>query len=513
MANIIDYARGASGPALRFRDMNAADALALTLLSWLDWDGLSGEGVELSRAAQALGSAYDGAAGDAEQRRDGVYIDEAVTGTGVAQANGTRPNASAENAAETGVGAGAADVAGTKPEARAPHIAPTDNGAGAANAASAQSLANLQGGIATVNAAAPMPVDAAAYAPDAGSAGSGDARTPLGSTASDAGRTDAAAGDADAVDVRSSGATSVQSPGAELELARVMAASPRYGSLKLYGFERADMTQPAMQFAALTLWDGHDAYLAFRGTDSSLAGWFEDIQLAYAEATPSQVRAREYLERAARRFGGGLYLGGHSKGGALALYAAVNAGAVQPRIRRVYSFDGPGVSRAAYQSARYARLRARLLTIVPPESVVGMLLWQDGEMRVVRSDARGVRQHDPMSWLTDSRGLVYAAELSQASLRLRDVARALLSALPPQGIEQLANSLYALVLSTGARTLGELSRYFASHPDVLGQVQQDAGGRAMYTLLYLMATAAGGDAQTSERQQREALESLPGLGV
>ncbi len=373
MANIIDYARGAAGPTLRFRDMDAADALALTLLAWLDWDGLGSAGVELRRAVP--------------------------------------------------------------------------------------------------------------------------------------GESDAASGLA-----APSGATSVQAPGAELELARVMAASPRYRALQLYDFERADMDRPALQFAALTLWDGHEAYLAFRGTDASLAGWFEDIQLAYAEATPSQLRARAYLERAARRFGSGLYLGGHSKGGALALYAAVNAGAVQPRIKRVYSFDGPGMSRAAYQSADYARLRSRQLNIVPPESVVGMLLWQDGELRVVRSDAHGVRQHDPMSWLTDARGLIYAAELSQASLRLRDVARALLAALPPQGIEQLANSLYELVLSTGARTLGDLSQYFARHPDALGQAQQGVDGRALYTLLYLMATAAGGDGPGGERP-RETAERAPVVGV
>lgn len=376
MANIIDYARGAAGPALRFKDMNAADALALTLLVWLDWDGLSGgAGMALEDAARAL------------------------------------------------------------------------SGEGAGGGASAHG----------------------------------------------------------------SGATSAESPGAELELARAMAASPRYGGIRLSGFKRADMAQPALQFAALTLWDGHDAYLAFRGTDSSLAGWFEDIQLAYSEATPSQRCARAYLERAARRFGGGLYMGGHSKGGALALYAAVNAGAAQARIRRVYSFDGPGVSRAAYQSANYARLRARLLAIVPPESVVGMLLWQDGDTRVVCSSARGVRQHDPMSWLTDERGLVYAAELSSASLRLRDVARALLAALPPEGLERLADALYALVLSTGARTLGELSMYLARNPDLLSRMRQDAGGRAMYALMYLMAAAAGGDAGLSERARREALSGLPGL--
>lgn len=294
-------------------------------------------------------------------------------------------------------------------------------------------------------------------------------------------------------------------------LAQYMAASPRYAGLKLYDFERLSRAQPATQFAALTLFDGHDAFVAYRGTDSSLAGWFEDIQLAYMEPVPSQAQAALYVERAARRFPGGLYLGGHSKGGALALYAGVNAGAAQSRIRRVYSFDGPGLSRAVFESAAYARLRDRLTVIVPPRSIVGMLLWQDGELRVVKSDARGVMQHDPFSWLTDARGLRYEAELSPASLRLREVARALLAALPEAGVRRLAESLYALVLETGARTVGELSRYMARNPQRLVSAQGDADGRALYLLMYLVAAAGGGADAAGEAEQRRALEQLTPL--
>ena len=293
-------------------------------------------------------------------------------------------------------------------------------------------------------------------------------------------------------------------------LARAMADSERFGGLGLYAFERADMLEPALQFAAVTIWDGHDAYLAYRGTDGSLAGWFEDIQLAYAEPVPAQTRAHGYMMNAARRFPGGLYLGGHSKGGALALYAGVSAGLAQPRVRRVYSFDGPGMSRAAFESQEYADLRGRLLNVVPVRSVVGMLLWQDGETRVVRSDERGVRQHDPFSWLTDARGLEYAAELSLASRRLREVARALLEALPREDLERLGQALYELVLSTGARTLAELSDYLAGHPEMLSQAPGAVDGRALYMLIYMVA-AAGLDADTAPFAELEPGQESAGL--
>ena len=234
MANIIDYARGATGPALRFKDMNAADALALTLLSWLDWDGIGGEGVELARAAQQIEGAGASMEADADPQADGGAGLEAPEG---AAANGGNSDCGRQRC-------GAHDARKRR-----------DVGTGARRGTGAGAR---YGGVAAVWGTEAVRLRAGRHGP---------ARAAI--------------------------------CGAD-----------------------------AVGWATTRIW-------AFRGTDSSLAGWFEDIQLAYSEATPSQLYAQAYLERAARRFGGGLYLGGHSKGGALALYAAVNAGAVQPRIRRV----------------------------------------------------------------------------------------------------------------------------------------------------------------------------------
>lgn len=289
-------------------------------------------------------------------------------------------------------------------------------------------------------------------------------------------------------------------------LVRAMAASPRFGETVLIDFERRDMEQPATQFAAVTLWDGRSAYAAYRGTDGSLAGWFEDFQLAYAEPVPAQTSAAEYFARMAARFDGTLFTGGHSKGGALALYAGITAGAVQPRIGRVYSFDGPGVSRATFESAEYARIRGRLLTVVPPESTVGMLLWRDGAECVVHSDARGIAQHDAFTWLTDENGLVCGAQLSEYSVKLRTLVRELIDRLPQAALSRLFGGLYELAISSGARTVDDLEQYAVKSADEImdGRLRTYVG--AIGQALNLLHGADG-----AENDKRRAIDALPGL--
>lgn len=254
-------------------------------------------------------------------------------------------------------------------------------------------------------------------------------------------------------------------------LLSAMAVSPRFSELVLIDFERRDEQSPATQFAAVTIWDGQGAYAAYRATDGTLAGWVEDLQLAYAEPVPAQTLAQAYFARMAARFDGGLYAGGHSKGGALALYAGITAGAAQASIGRLYSFDGPGVSRATFESDAYARINDRLLIAVPPESTVGMLLWQGGEECVVKSNARGILQHDAFTWLTDAKGLVCDGELSQYSIRLRAFVRELIDNLPQAALARLVEGLYELAMNSGARTVDELKQYLSDHADEL------SGGR------------------------------------
>ena len=63
-----------------------------------------------------------------------------------------------------------------------------------------------------------------------------------------------------------------------------------------------------------------------------------------------------------------LYLGGHSKGGNLAMYAAIREQTIQPAITRVYNFDGPGFRPSFYERYDCTAILDRIHTYVPKDS-------------------------------------------------------------------------------------------------------------------------------------------------
>ena len=109
------------------------------------------------------------------------------------------------------------------------------------------------------------------------------------------------------------------------ELFRQAAACRRYREVYLTCYRNELDEDERKQFAAVTfLLPDNSLFAAFRGTDDTLTGWYEDFQLSFLSPTPSQQAAVSYLEEVAGLFRGDIRLGGHSKGGNLALYAAVH---------------------------------------------------------------------------------------------------------------------------------------------------------------------------------------------
>lgn len=114
-------------------------------------------------------------------------------------------------------------------------------------------------------------------------------------------------------------------PDAIPEMLRKMTAAPRFRDMKLSCFVDHLDVGKGEQFAALTIETGDGFfYLSFRGTDDTLAGWKEDFDLACMPEVPAQKKAVAYLTEVARQYPRQkLRLGGHSKGGNLAVYAGV----------------------------------------------------------------------------------------------------------------------------------------------------------------------------------------------
>lgn len=184
-----------------------------------------------------------------------------------------------------------------------------------------------------------------------------------------------------------------------------MAASPRFRDLLIYDHAAAFDEARDLQFAATTyVCPGHFAYVGFRGTDTTLTGWREDFNMAYRAPVEAQVLAARYLAAVAAdsRFPETLLVGGHSKGGNLAEYAALTAAPeVQQRIARLYNHDGPGFKAGLFAAADYEPLAGRMTKQVPADSMVGILMESFMPVEVVQATGRGFEQHSVFRWVVE----------------------------------------------------------------------------------------------------------------
>lgn len=181
-----------------------------------------------------------------------------------------------------------------------------------------------------------------------------------------------------------------------------MSKCRRYSEMKVVACTETFRERPAVQFGAMTLLlPNGKIVVVFRGTDDTLIGWKEDLDLYSPDGVPSQKLAVEYLEKAAETFGGDIIVCGHSKGGNLALYAALKCSdEVRDRIEYLYNNDGPGFYSFDYlDSAQYKQLLPRYKHYVPDNSMVGMLLAHDDDYTPIKAHGYfGMLQHDLVNW-------------------------------------------------------------------------------------------------------------------
>lgn len=254
----------------------------------------------------------------------------------------------------------------------------------------------------------------------------------------------------------------------------VLSASRRMRDVRasFYANERSEIVEK--QFSAVTLTfpaaDGEVAYLAYRGTDGSFAGWKEDFNLCFKEVIPSQCTAAAYLSGVASALACPLIVGGHSKGGNLAEYAALVADeSAFERLRDVFNHDGPSFLDDPSPRIDDDRFHALLHKTVPESSAFGMILERRADYRVVRSSAMSVFQHEPFTWLTEDDDFVYQEALNPSAVFFDEALDAWLRSKAPDERERFIDTIYELFASTEAGTWSEFqTKLFANTRQLLG---------------------------------------------
>lgn len=198
-------------------------------------------------------------------------------------------------------------------------------------------------------------------------------------------------------------------------LVDAMLESRRYQNMAMNYYVDILDTEMEVQFSSVTfLLNDGTTFIAYRGTDENLVGWKEDFFLAFTEPGLGQFYASKYLTKVSRFIPGRLIVGGHSKGGNLAVFAAMRAPkSVQERIEYVYSCDGPGFKPEILNRYHYENIESRVRKILPKSSLVGMLMEQSQYYKVIESSSFGLMQHDPYTWLVEDDGFIEAEELDK----------------------------------------------------------------------------------------------------
>ena len=237
------------------------------------------------------------------------------------------------------------------------------------------------------------------------------------------------------------------------------AETTRFKDITISGYLNIISSDRDEQIAAITyeLPNGM-YYVAFRGTDNTLVGWKEDFNLSFLQETSGQRRAIEYINYYFKDKNKKLMLGGHSKGGNFAVYAAAFCDkSIRKRITAVYSNDGPGFREEIIEKRGYKAILPKVVSILPEESLVGILLSNDYNSYIIKCSAKGIYQHDPMTWTVYRNSFVKAESRTDTSRLFDKTMMKWLATMSDSDREIFTDALFSTLDNTGIKTLNDLS--------------------------------------------------------
>lgn len=235
-----------------------------------------------------------------------------------------------------------------------------------------------------------------------------------------------------------------------------MAKSVRFGKCVVRNYVNDIVTEAEQQFAAMeiVLEDG-TSYVSFRGTDDTIIGWKEDFNLSTG-VVPAQKRAIEYLQKISEHTDGMLRVGGHSKGGNLAIYGSVMCKSAHEKILEIYSNDGPGFSREFQELPETKEMMPKIIRIIPEYSIIGTLLEHEKEPVIVASSSKGLLQHDGFSWEVQGPALVRRDSLNKTALRFIEILHKWIDGMDMEQKRLLIEDLFSTLQASGYENLSEV---------------------------------------------------------
>lgn len=275
----------------------------------------------------------------------------------------------------------------------------------------------------------------------------------------------------------------------------------RFGNLRLWNYVNLIEPERESQFSAVVCgFSGELTYVVFRGTDENMVGWKEDLNLAFSEPVPGQLRSVRYLEQAARTIEGSFFVGGHSKGGNLAVYAAMYCEpVVRERIERIYDHDGPGFRPEVRRQGAWREIEGRIHKTVPRSSMVGMLLYADIAYRVVESKTIGLAQHNPYTWLVKNGDFRMVDEIRPGRRFVDQTLNEWILSLDQTQMHIFVDTLYGVVQASETDNLIDFTAHWVQNVQKIGRAIGEVDEETARVVMQIMRALF----ETVSRQAKE----------
>lgn len=263
----------------------------------------------------------------------------------------------------------------------------------------------------------------------------------------------------------------------------ILAKSKRFSEMTLCNYVSTTDLVEQQQFAGMHInINPMLTFVAFRGTDSTIVGWKEDCNMSYIMPVPAQQSAVNYINRTCKGLFRKYYLGGHSKGGNLAIYSSMYCNPrLQKKISKIYSFDGPGFNQKVVDNPQYIAIKNRISAYVPVSSIVGMLMEHEEEYKVVKSSEVPLRQHEGFSWQIDKDAFVLTDEVDEFSCKMSNILKSWLAKVEDREKKIFIDAFFGIfenagitelsgILSIDVRTAASMIKSIATLPPEVREV-------------------------------------------
>ena len=255
----------------------------------------------------------------------------------------------------------------------------------------------------------------------------------------------------------------------DIDFFPLMAESKRFGEMKAVKYVNKINLEEEKQFSAITILMPDDTiYVSYRGTDNTIVGWKDDFNMSFKSHVASQLDAVLYLQTVSQYYKAPIRVGGHSKGGNLAVYASVFVDEeIKKRIINVYNNDGPGFDDDVTETEKYKEMIKKVHTYIPQESVFGRLLNHEENYTIVKSTQRGIMQHDLYTWQLLGDKFIHLKEVTEGSEFIDKTIKEWLSKTEPSQREQLVEIVFEIINTTEAATFLEIKDKWLSNAKII----------------------------------------------